>query len=135
MLEWFRIADMDLSYAAHGYSLHPVPLELMCFHCQQAAEKYLKAYLLSNDSEPPKIHDLLRLNRMCMEYDERFLQLEKLCGFLTLYGIQPRYPRYIQIDENIMRLCLKYAGQVKDFTLIAELREAAQRALESETEE
>ena len=121
--EWFRLADMDMAYAAHGYSMHPVPLELMCFHCQQAVEKYLKAYLLSRQIQPPKMHDLVRLCELCMGQESSFREISRQCGFLTQYGIQPRYPHDIQIDEAITRLCLKYAEQVKDFALIAGLRE------------
>ncbi|MDR1464456.1 MAG: HEPN domain-containing protein [Oscillospiraceae bacterium] len=40
--DWLRIAEMDLAYAEHGWTMHPAPLELMCYHCQQAAEKLLK---------------------------------------------------------------------------------------------
>ncbi|MBI4848150.1 MAG: HEPN domain-containing protein [Nitrospirae bacterium] len=29
----------------------------MCFHCQQCIEKYLKAFLIYNESEPPRTHD------------------------------------------------------------------------------
>ncbi|MBN2050303.1 MAG: HEPN domain-containing protein [Spirochaetales bacterium] len=36
----------------------PGPLEIICFHCQQAAEKALKAYLAYNEIRPPKTHDL-----------------------------------------------------------------------------
>ena len=38
--EWIRIAEMDLSSAHHLYkNLQPKPLEIICFHTQQAAEK------------------------------------------------------------------------------------------------
>jgi hypothetical protein len=33
--------------------------EIICFHCQQSAEKYLKAFLFSNDIEPDKTHNLV----------------------------------------------------------------------------
>jgi len=66
--EWFRLADQDLAYAKHGLLMHPLPLEAICFHCQQAAEKYLKAYLVSAGvTEPPKSYDLLRLCELCSE--------------------------------------------------------------------
>ena len=37
--EWFKYADMDFAAAEHMLTLHPQPLEIICFHCQQAAEK------------------------------------------------------------------------------------------------
>lgn len=32
--------------------------EIVCFHCQQAVEKYLKALLLSNNEDIQKTHNI-----------------------------------------------------------------------------
>ncbi|MDR1788468.1 MAG: hypothetical protein LBR16_08495 [Treponema sp.] len=32
--EWLRYAEMDLGCAKHLTSHWPVPLEIICFHCQ-----------------------------------------------------------------------------------------------------
>lgn len=56
--EWLDLAANDLRSAYHLTTLHPVPLEVVCFHCQQAAEKSLKAYLVYSGIRPPKTHDL-----------------------------------------------------------------------------
>ena len=46
--EWIRFAQMDYDAANNMAILHnPVPLEIVCFHCQQSAEKILKAYILA----------------------------------------------------------------------------------------
>ena len=38
--EWLRFVKMDQNTACHLFeSMHPQPLEIICFHCQQAAEK------------------------------------------------------------------------------------------------
>jgi hypothetical protein len=34
--------------------MYPVPIEIVCFHCQQAAEKYFKSFLAYHDQEPPQ---------------------------------------------------------------------------------
>ena len=48
VVEWVRFAYMDLAQAKNSYdTMHPKPIEGICFHCQQAAEKMLKAYLVS----------------------------------------------------------------------------------------
>ncbi len=44
-LEWFKIAESDLASANFLRKMHPPPLENICYHCQQAAEKFLKGYL------------------------------------------------------------------------------------------
>ena len=42
--EWLRFANMDLDAAKFSFkTMHPAPLEIICFHCQQAAEKFLKS--------------------------------------------------------------------------------------------
>ena len=43
--EWFEIGDSDLASAEFLLKMHPVPNEIICYHCQQAAEKYLKGFL------------------------------------------------------------------------------------------
>jgi HEPN domain-containing protein len=64
-LEWFRFADMDLGSAEFLLGKHPVPVEIICFHCQQSAEKYLKGILVLHGIQPPKIHDLQELCNLC----------------------------------------------------------------------
>jgi len=120
--EWFRFADMDMLTAEHMYEVHPAPLEVICYHCHQVAEKMQKAYLLSMQIQPPKVHDLVRLCEMCMERNPAFREIGPLCGFLSQYGIQPRYPHDLQIDDGITRLCLKYAQQIKAFAPLVQLR-------------
>jgi HEPN domain-containing protein len=59
--EWFEFASNDLKVAAHLFeSMHKKPLEIICYHCQQAVEKVMKGYLIYNDVEPPYVHDLTK---------------------------------------------------------------------------
>jgi len=44
--EWFHYSDMDLASAEHLQTMHPQPFEIICFLCQQSAEKNLKGYLI-----------------------------------------------------------------------------------------
>ncbi|UTC76000.1 HEPN domain-containing protein [Treponema sp. OMZ 792] len=44
--EWYSYAERDLITANHLVkTLHPVPLEIVCYHCQQSSEKFLKGYI------------------------------------------------------------------------------------------
>ena len=105
--EWYKYADRDLSVAEYLTTMHPKPVEVISFHCQQAAEKYLKGYLIYNGvEEPPKIHNLDTLCSMCVKFDNRFPQIIKACGVLTPYGVQPRYPNEIEVTENDMQKAL-----------------------------
>ena len=44
--EWFKIAETDLESAEYLQKMVPVPIEIICYHCQQSAEKYFKGYLI-----------------------------------------------------------------------------------------
>lgn len=111
--------------------MHPQPYEIICYHCQQAVEKYLKAYLLYNGIKPPRSHDLDQLCEMCQEYEADFEAIHNQCATLTQYGTQPRYPYEIEIFERHMTEALAFARQVKQFEPLAFLR----RKLTQETEE
>ena len=121
--EWFRFADMDLESAEYLQGKRPQPLEIICYLCQQSAEKNLKGYLIYNGiAEPPKIHNLLVLNNMCIEYEKRFNEIERACDTLNRYGVQPRYPNELGVTVNDTLKALEYARQVRDFELLAAVR-------------
>jgi len=121
--EWLQFADMDLESAEYLQGKHPQPIEIICYHCQQSAEKNLKGYLIyMGISEPPKTHDLINLNDMCRDFDKRFDEIERACDILSRYGVQPRYPREIGVTVVDMQNALKYARQIRDFELLAVIR-------------
>lgn len=62
------------------------------FHCQQAAEKYLKALLVLHDHDVPKIHDLERLLQLCSAFQPSLASLAADCRRLTQLGFVSRYP-------------------------------------------
>ena len=121
--EWFQFADTDLASADYLQGLLPQPLEIICYHCQQSVEKYLKGYLIYNGiDEPPKIHNLAELCESCSAFDERFRDFAQICGILTRYGVQPRYPREMEVSEHDMKKALEYAQQIRDSEPLTSLR-------------
>lgn len=61
MKKWFDMANTDLGVAKHlNKTYHPKPLEIICYHCQQSAEKSIKALIIycKLPGGLPKIHDL-----------------------------------------------------------------------------
>jgi len=101
-LEWYRFARMD-SEAANTLNEHsyPRPLEIICYHAEQCAEKMLKGFLVSNGIIPPRKHDLPLLCDMCVNIEPLFSGLNDICEFLTAFGIQPRYPNEVVVlDED-----------------------------------
>ena len=127
--EWFQFADTDLASAEHlSNNMRPQPLEIICYHSQQAAEKYLKGYLIFKGiMEPPKTHKLNNLIDICAEYDERFNEIEQACSALTRYGVQPRYPKEIRVTVNDALKALEYARQVRDFDLLVAVRKEVEK--------
>jgi HEPN domain-containing protein len=91
--EWFEIASVDLQVAAHLYeTTHSKPLEIICYHCQQAVEKVLKGFLTNEEIEPPYIHDLEKLRLLCTEHDSSFETIQRACLKLSGYSASTRYP-------------------------------------------
>ena len=95
--EWMEFAEMDFLTAKHLYEhMYPKPLEIICYHCQQAIEKLLKGVLISKDVTIKKTHDLGLLAEMLQEYtevDEKYLEM---CDDLTPYGVKIRYPQEME---------------------------------------
>ena len=87
----------------------------ICFHSQQAAEKYLKMYLVYKGIEPEKTHNISDLLYKCKEYSEEFEFLRDI-EYLTEYAVSMRYPDdfYIPSKEEAEQ-SLTDAIKVKDF--------------------
>lgn len=114
--EWKRLADMDLSSARLLFEMHrPVPVEIVCFHSQQVAEKMLKCFLVLKEVEPPKIHDLRELLKMCVKFESGFDGLRKETDTLTDYAVLPRYPAELELDETDGETAIKYAVKVMNY--------------------
>ena len=52
--EWLRKAEADLRSARRLFALKPTDHDVVCFHCQQAAEKFLKGLLHEGGSVVPR---------------------------------------------------------------------------------
>lgn len=109
--EWLDLAEMDLGAAEYLLGMRPVPVEIICYHCEQAAEKMLKGTLAQFGMEPPKTHDLIQLCKLCMERDPQFEQLADACVELTPYGVQVRYPSHM---EKARRGCDGHSQHLKN---------------------
>jgi HEPN domain-containing protein len=115
--EWQRLADMDLSTAEYLKNMNPLPIEIICYHCQQSAEKYLKGYLVFCGMTPPRMHDLDELCKLCLKFSDSFKSIADQCSDLTAYGVQPRYPMELILEEEDMQQALDSAKMVKDFVI------------------
>jgi HEPN domain-containing protein len=114
--EWFYYAEMDLSSAEYLQGHCPIPSEIICFHCQQAAEKCLKALLVIQGIRPPKIHELDTLYHLCEPFAQNIQEIQEACTFLNRHGVMPRYPNELLITEQTIPLVLMHAKKVMDFS-------------------
>lgn len=91
--EWIEKAEGDYKIAVTLNRPRKEPLpDGVCYHCQQSAEKYLKAYLVYKGATPTRTHDLLALVRDCAVYDPTLSTFLPLADALNPYSVQFRYP-------------------------------------------
>ncbi len=67
--KWLHKAQSDLNMAQAAINLQPPESAMVCFHCQQAIEKTLKAYLACQDVEFEWTHALKYLLGLCAGQD------------------------------------------------------------------
>lgn len=89
---WLRKAEHDLLNIENNLAAKDIPWDTVCFHAQQAAEKILKAFLISRGCDLSKTHDLVVLLTRCVECEAGLTSLESDCRKLTSYGVAARYP-------------------------------------------
>jgi HEPN domain-containing protein len=114
--EWLQFAEDDLFTARHMfYDVYPKKVNIVSWHCQQCAEKSLKAFIISHNLEFSHIHDLAALCLNCMEYDASFAEILTLCKSLNPYGVVTRYPNELEIDDTIAENNITRANTVYTF--------------------
>ena len=113
--EWIFKAEQDFKAANLLMYADETPIpDYVCFHCQQCAEKYLKAYLQEHGVEFERKHDLLPLLMLCQSLDDDFLQIKKHLSQLDRYAVVVRYPGVI-VKANTAEDALKAADRVRKF--------------------
>jgi HEPN domain-containing protein len=89
---WIKIAEKDLLTARQGLEAEVIVTETICFHCQQAVEKFLKAYLVKHQIEFTKTHNIMVLLNLCSKVDDSFNKELFHVDLLTDYAVEFRYP-------------------------------------------
>jgi len=64
------------------------------FHCQQAAEKHLKALHVALKLAVPRTHDLDALLRALLDHVPGLQTIEEAASYLTGFAVVPRYPSF-----------------------------------------
>jgi len=89
---WLKIVDQDLKSAKGLLKLEI--FSTATYHCQQAAEKVLKAYLVLvfKNYKTIKTHDLVKLIVKCSQFDREFEKLYDDAEHLNPFATKFRYP-------------------------------------------
>jgi len=90
--EWIRYAESDFAVAMQGRKSKKILYATLCFHCQQTAEKALKAVLLYYEIKFPKTH---YIDILLNSFKENEIDVPKLVlnsKVLSEYAVVSRYP-------------------------------------------
>jgi len=113
--EWANKAEDDYHLAGLALSAGEVPVpDGVCFHSQQCAEKYLKAYLTDNLVPFPRGHALILLLELCLPFDVNFESLRSDLESLESYAVAVRYPGFTA-DDDMAKAALTTATRVRAF--------------------
>ncbi|MDA3797648.1 MAG: HEPN domain-containing protein [Kiritimatiellae bacterium] len=110
--QWILKAEEDLLVVERLIEGQIVAPASICFHCQQAAEKYLKAYLIFHKVEIRRTHNIEFLLSECNDIDLVFGEID--AKNLSDYGVDVRYPGDMYIpDESEVRDCIAIVKRIK----------------------
>ena len=90
--QWLAKARNDLLNVDNNLKAQEVPFDTVCFQCQQAAEKLLKAYLAGNRQSYPVTHDLFLILEKILPLRGDAEQLRDALAILMPYAVEIRYP-------------------------------------------
>ena len=89
--QWIIKGDHDLGTAKITYLNIPEYLDTVTFHCQQAVEKYLKAFLIFHSKTFKFSHDLIYLIELITQIDSDFDNYYDTVSELQGYAVEIRY--------------------------------------------
>jgi len=112
---WIRKARSD--ELAMDASLGAGAFDAACFHAQQTAEKYLKAYLIHADVKFPFTHNLAKLVECCAGRDASFRSLTAVVAPLTPYAVELRYDEDFWPSAEVAQEARSLTLAVRDFVV------------------
>lgn len=119
-LQWIKLAEMDYGVAEHLYqTYYPKPYEIICYHCQQSAEKAIKSVIVADGAKGgmPKLHDLsFLLNQIknVVDIEEKYYDY---ADALTPYGVSIRYPNELFLEEKHAKEALQMSKEIMQWAL------------------
>ena len=100
--DWLKKAEADYLAAVDLARRRKIPLpDQVCFHCQQCAEKYVKARLEEANVRIPKTHDLGELLKLALPFAPLWSALQPALRSLSQYAVAFRYPGDEATDAEV----------------------------------
>lgn len=116
--QWLGKAEQDLEAGRVLLGSGLEHYENVGFHAQQAAEKFVKAFLVRHQVEFPKTHDLARLRGLVAQVDPDLASRLAPADTLTPYGVEFRYPSDLgMVSQDQGKEALRLAEQVQSLIL------------------
>jgi len=116
--EWLSKAEGDLAAAEILAAAETHDYFTCAFHCQQAAEKSLKAFLVRHQIEFRKTHDLDQLLELASQAEPALQEELTSWGWLTPFGVEFRYPGdQPEVDRITAQNALAEAKRVRQVAM------------------
>jgi HEPN domain-containing protein len=112
---WFEYADNDFEAAIILSNQQKPKFEIICYHCQQSAEKMLKGYIAIHDGKLLRTHDLVVLCETCSSFNPNFESILETCSDLTIFASEVRYPGTSAIEVYHMNKAINDARIIRNF--------------------
>lgn len=97
---WIDKGQSDLVSAEILLAHNPPITDTAAFHCQQAAEKYLKAFLINHQKHFSRVHSLVYLVDLCREIVPELDEITEAAAVLTPYAVLVRYPGHVTLPTE-----------------------------------
>ena len=110
--EWINKAEGDWRMAQREIRVADPVWDGICFHTQQCAEKYIKAFLEEHMIAFQKTHDLVELVDLGSGLLPELDPLRPQLAHLSTFGIATRYPG-AQADQQAADEALRTAEEVR----------------------
>lgn len=92
VLRWFRKVENDLKNIENNINSDEIPTDTICFHAQQAVEKFFKGALIYFQRDISKTHDLVKLLTELVPFIPELGDFEEDLEKLTEFSVEVRYP-------------------------------------------
>jgi HEPN domain-containing protein len=117
---WMEKAWRDLEMAHRAVAGNPPFYDMAVYHCQQSAEKAVKAFLVYHGKTYEKTHDIEVLVDLACDTNPKFSELVDAADALTPYATRFRYPNStFAVEPNAAEYqeALQHAQTIYEFVL------------------